>query len=481
MKLRVIVRTLGTLFLLFSTTLVPPAVVSLLYDDGEFGHFSATFAVALLIGLALWLPLRRESLVIRNRDGFVIVSLMWGAMSLLGSLPFMLGLELSFADALFESASGFTTTGSTVIVGLDDLAPSILFYRQEIQWVGGIGVIVLAVALMPMLGIGGMQLYRAEIPGPVKDERITPRIAHTARTLCVLYVGMTVACALCYWLTGMDAFDAIAHSLTTLATGGFSTHDESIGYFNSVGIEIVAIVFMLLGGISFNVHFIALRSLVLSHYARNSQVRAFLVAVAVLSIAIALVLLQTNEQDGFLTSFRYAVFEVASVITSTGYGIADFSLWPLALPVVLIFLSFMGGCAGSTAGGMKVIRFVILSKQAGVYIRKLVHPRAVRPIRVDGRVVEPSVIDGIWGFFTIYVIIFGIFMVLLMMNGIDQVTAFGAVATCMNNLGPGLGEVAANFSTVDAGSKILLVFAMLLGRLEIFTILVLLTPSFWRS
>jgi len=481
MKSGVVLRTLGTLFLLFSTTLVPPAIVSLLYADGEFGHFSATLAITLVGGLTLWFPLYRKSYTIRNRDGFVIVALMWGAMSVLGSLPFMFGLDLGLADALFESASGFTTTGSTVIVGLDDLPPSILFYRQEIQWVGGIGVIVLAVALMPMLGVGGMQLYKAETPGPVKDERITPRITHTARTLCVLYLGLTVVCALCYWLAGMGTFDAIAHSLTTLSTGGYSTHDASMGYFDSSAVETVAVVFMLLGGISFNVHFIAWRALRPGYYAANSQVRVFLVTVALVSVVIAAVLYRSNEQDGFLTALRYAVFEVTSVITSTGYGIADFSVWPLALPVVLIFLSFMGGCAGSTAGGMKVIRFVILAKQAGAYINKLIHPRAIRPIRVDGRVVEPSVVEGVWGFFTIYVIIFGIFMVLLMMNGVDQVTAFGAVAACMNNLGPGLGEVAANFATVDAATKILLVFAMLLGRLEIFTILVLLTPSFWKG
>lgn len=481
MKFGVVIRTLGLLFLLFSTTLVPPAIVSLFYEDGEFAHFSQTFAITLFLGLLLCLPLYRKPYVIRNRDGFVIVALMWGAMSLLGSLPFILTLDLSFADALFESASGYTTTGATVIAGLDSLAPSILFYRQEIQWVGGIGVIVLAVALMPMLGVGGMQLYKAEIPGPVKDERLTPRIAKTARTLCVLYVGMTATCSFCYWLAGMDAFDAIAHSLTTLSTGGYSTHDASFAYFDSVPIETIAVLFMLLGGISFNVHFVVLHTLMLGHYGRNAEVRAFLIVISALSALIALVLFQSGEKESLSSALRYAIFEVVSVITSTGFGIDDFSVWPLALPVILIFVSFMGGCAGSTAGGMKVIRFIILAKQLGVYVNKLIHPRLIRPIRVDGRIVGAPIVDGIWGFFTIYVIIFGIFMVLLMMNGVDQVTAFGAVATSMNNLGPGLGDVAANFTTVDAGTKVILVVAMLLGRLEIFTILVLLTPSFWRA
>jgi trk system potassium uptake protein TrkH len=332
-----------------------------------------------------------------------------------------------------------------------------------------------------MLGIGGMQLYRAETPGPVKDERMTPRIARTAQTVALVYVGLTAICALCYWLAGMNSFDAIAHSLTTLSTGGYSTHDASIAYFNSASIEIVAIVFMLIGGISFNVHFVVWRTLRFSTYLRNDQVRSFLVVTLVLSLFVMLVLWDQGAQPTFLSSLRVSVFEVASVITSTGYGIADFSLWPVALPVVLIFSSFMGGCAGSTAGGMKVIRFLVLARQARVYISKLIHPRLLRPVRIDGRVIDPSVVDGIWAFFTVYVTTFGVLMVVLMMNGLDQVTAFGAVATCLNNLGPGLGEVAATFASVDAGSKLVLVIAMILGRLEIFTILVLLAPSFWRS
>jgi trk system potassium uptake protein TrkH len=481
MHLGAVVRTFGILFLLFSTTLVPPVVVSLIYEDGELGHFLASFSVTAAIGLSLWWPYRRKSYAIRNRDGFGIVALMWLCMSLLGSLPFMLGLDMSFADALFESASGYTTTGSTVIVGLDNLAPSILFYRQEIQWVGGIGVIVLAVAMLPMLGIGGMQLYRAETPGPIKDERMTPRIARTAQTVAVVYVGLTVACGLCYWLAGMSPFDAVAHSLTTLSTGGYSTRDASIAYFDSPSIETVAIVFMLIGGISFNVHFIVWRTMRFSAYVRNDQIRTFLVVALVLSLVVAFMLWGYGEQATLGSALRLAIFEVASVITSTGYGVADFSLWPAALPVLLIFSSFMGGCAGSTAGGMKVIRFVVLARQARVYIHKLIHPRLVRPVRIDGRVIDASVVDGIWAFFTVYVVVFGILMIALMMNGLDQVTAFGAVASCLNNLGPGLGEVAANFASIDAVSKLLLVIAMILGRLEIFTILVLLAPAFWRA
>jgi len=480
-RLPVTIRTLGVLFLLFSTTILPPLGISAISGDGYTTEFAVTLVAALLIGLALWVPLRKRDDVIRTRDGFLIVALMWTAMSLLGAVPFVLALDMSFIDAVFESASGYTTTGSTVLIGLDDLPRSILFYRQEIQWLGGIGVIVVAIALLPMLGVGGMQLYKAETPGPFKDERITPRLARTAKNILLIYIALTVACALCYWLAGMDAFDAIAHSLSTLSTGGYSTHDASLAYFNSPSIDIVAIVFMMTGGISFSVHFIAWRTLNPRIYAIDSQVRAFLLITLVVAVITALQLYRTDAAETEVSALHIAAFEVASVVTSTGFGISDFSAWPLDLPVLLIFLSFVGGCAGSTAGGIKVIRFLVLGKQARTHVGRLIHPQSINPIRIGGQVVPPSVIEGIWGYFTVYVAIFAGFMLLLMLDGMDQVTAFGAVATCMNNLGPGLGDVAANFASVSGGGKLLLVLAMLFGRLEIFTLLVLLTPGFWRS
>jgi trk system potassium uptake protein TrkH len=481
MRHTVVIRTLGVLFLLFSTTLLPPIALSIAYHDGELGHFSITFAIAVVIGVMLWLPLQtKEAEPIRTRDAFVIVGMMWTAMSLLGAVPFMMALDMSFADAVFESASGYTTTGSTVLVGLDAMPPSILMYRQELQWIGGLGVIVLAIALLPMLGVGGMQLYKRETPGPYKEDRITPRIARTARSLYLVYLAVTAACALGYWLAGMSAFDAIAHSMSTVSTGGYSTHDASISYYHSPAIEAVSIVFMLAGGMNFSVHFLAWRGLRLTAYVKDSQVRAFLAIVAAMIVITTGILLYNGVGASLLESLRYAAFEVASVITSTGFGIADFSAWPLALPALLIFSSFIGGCAGSTAGGMKVVRFLVLGKQAGVHLQRLIHPQAVRPVRMDGRVVPDSVIEGIWGFFVMYIGVFSVLMLLLMMDGMDQVSAFGAVATCMNNLGPGLGSVASNFVTVSATGKLLLSLAMVLGRLEIFTLLVIFTPAFWR-
>lgn len=468
------------LLVLFSTTLVPPLATSVLYRDGEVGHFAFTFAGALVAGLLLWLPVLRRPAALRPRDAFVVVAFLWTAMSLLGAVPLMLGLGLGFADAVFESVSGYTTTGATVLEGLDALPPSILLYRSELQWLGGIGVIVLAVALLPMLGIGGMQLYRAEVPGPFKDERMTPRIARTARRLSELYVGVTALCALCYWVAGMSPFDAINHAMTTISTGGFSTHDASIAFFGSPLIEGIAVVFMIVGGINFSVHFVAWRALRLHCYGEDTQTRVFVLTIAALTAVVGLTLAWAGSQQDAIQAFRVAAFQVVSVITTTGYATDNFAVWPLALPVLLILASFIGGSAGSTSGGLKVIRLVILGKQAGAQVERLIHPRAVRPIKVDGRVVPDGIIDGIWGFFTVYVGVFGILLLVLMSAGLDQVSAFGAVATTLNNLGPGLGEVATTFATVDGPSKLILAFAMLLGRLEIFTFLVLVTPAFWR-
>jgi len=480
LRFGVICRTLGVLCVLFCATLLPPIGISLYYGDGEAARFGIAGLVALLAGLVFWLPFRRKHVNVRSRDGFLIVGVMWTAMSAFGAVPFMLALHVGFADAFFESAAGYTTTAASVLAGLDALPQSILFYRQEIQWLGGLGVIVLAIALLPMLGIGGMQLYKAETPGPFKDERLTPRITRTARNVCGLYVLLTALCALAFWLAGMRVFDAVAHSFSTLSTGGYSTHDANIAFFDSPAIEAVAIVFMLIGGISFNAHFVAWRTFQLNRYGQDTQTRVYFITVACATVAATLVLAATHTYDTVLGSLRYALFEVASALTTTGYTIADFSVWPLALPALMIFLSFVGGCAGSTSGGLKIVRFLVLGKQAGVHIHKLIHPQAVRRIKIDGQVVPDSVVESVGGFLVLYVAVFVFFMIVAMMDGMDQSTAFGAVATTINNAGLGLGTDATTFATLGAHGKIVFAFAMLIGRLEIFTFLVLLTPAFWR-
>lgn len=466
--------------MIFSLAMIPPMLVSAIYDDGELVHFTLSFLLIHATGLLLWLPTRRHIGEFQRRDGFIIVTLFWLVLSLLSAIPFMIGPHLSFVDAFFEAVSGFTTTGATVIVGLDDLPPSVLFYRGQLQWLGGMGLIVLAVAVMPMLGIGGMQLYRAEAPGPMKEDKIKPRLAETARSIWLIYVGLTLACALGYNVGGMSGFDAIVHAFTTVSTGGFSTHDASLGYFDSEAINAVAVMFMLAGGINFAVHYRVFAGISPKPYWEDTEARVFLMFIFAALLTITSMLMWFGEYDNLHMAFSNSLFEVVSIITSTGFGTADFAAWPSFLPVLLIFISFIGGCGGSTAGGIKVSRVLLMIKQGAQEIHFLIHPRAIRPLRIGTQVLPPRVSQAIWGFFSVYIIVFVLFTLLMMAAGLDQVSAFSAVATCINNLGPGLGEVAVTFASVSDAGKLLAVAAMLLGRLEIFTVLVILTPAFWR-
>jgi trk system potassium uptake protein TrkH len=461
--------------------MLPPFFLSLLYRDGETFNFGYTFLLTLFGGILLWLPVRKLHLDLRLREGFVIVAMFWLVLGGISSIPLHLGSHLGYIEAVFESVSAFTTTGATVITGLDELPPSLLFYRQELQWLGGLGVIVLSVAILPILGVGGMQLYKAEATGPMKDEKITPRIAHTARAFWFIYVAMTLLCAFAYWLAGMNLFDAVAHSLSTVSTGGFSTHDASIGYFNNPLIEGIAILFMLLGAINFSIHYYGFIRRKFGRYWRDTEVRVFLLVVAALILVQTTTLTLTNTYGTMLESLRHSAFNTVSVITSTGFITDDFSIWPLFLPVLLMFSGFMGGCAGSTAGGMKVIRFIMMFKQGLQELRRLVHPSMVQTLKIQGRTLQPRVLSSVWAFFALYVATFVVLMLLVMASGVDQVTAFSAVATCLNNLGPGLGEVSTNFQPLGDFAKAVLTFSMLLGRLEIFTLLVLLSPAFWRK
>ena len=481
MHFKSIFRIIGFFSLGFSLILFLPILVALIYGESEVGHFLIAFAVTALIGQLFVLLSRGDSHEFTNRDGFLIVAIFWFGLSAIASLPFMLSAHLNMVDALFEAASGFTTTGATVISGLETLPKSFLFYRQLLQWLGGMGMIVLAIAVLPMLGIGGMQLYRAEAPGPFKDEKLTPRLSHTARYLWVFYVGITAANALAYWAAGMTPFDAIAHSFSTVSTGGFSTYDASLGYFQSATIESIAVLFMILGAINFSVHFIVWQRRNPIYYFKNIEVRVFLLVILGAVLIVAVILKDTGEYPGYTSSLHNGLFEVVSVITSTGFGTVDFSHWPSFLPVLLIFISFIGGCGGSTAGGMKVIRIILLTQQGFREVRQLIHPRAQLPIRVGDRIIQTQTIQGVWGFFAIYVFSFVVLMLLLMATGLDQISAFSAIATSMNNLGPGLGEVSTSFATVSDAGKLIAAFAMLLGRLEVFTVLVLLTPEFWKG
>ena len=468
--------------MIFSTTMLPPALVGLLMGDDNVLPFLYGFGAILITGLLIWLPFKEAKKDLRIRDGFVVVVMFWVALGYAGAVPLYLSpdIDLSLIDAVFESISGLTTTGATVIIGLDNLPYSILFYRQELQWLGGMGIIVLAIAIMPMLGIGGMQLYRAETPGPIKDNKLTPRIAETAKALWYIYLGLTVSCAIAYWLAGMSLFDAVSHSFSTVAIGGFSTHDESMGYFNSPLIESVAIVFMLMAGMNFALHFVAWNRRSIFGYFQDSEVKLYLLILATAGAVTTGFLYMTQHFESFGADLHHGLFQTVSIGTTTGFTTAAYHTWPGFLPVMLLFLSFIGGCAGSTAGGMKVIRFLLLIKQGLREITRLVHPNATVVVKVGKSPMPDRVLEAVWGFFAAYVGVFVVMMLLLMATGLDQITAFSAVAASLNNLGPGLGDVGNNYATLNDFSKWVLTFAMLLGRLEIFPMLILLSPVFWR-
>ncbi len=481
MHYRVILRILGILLMIFSFTMLPPVAISLFYEDGAELAFVTGFTITLLTGFLLWIPVYRVRQDLRTRDGFLITVLFWAVLGLFGAFPLALAdnPHLSVVDAVFESLSALTTTGATVITGIDYLPQSILFYRQQLQWLGGMGIIVLAVAILPMLGIGGMQLYRAETPGPVKDSKLTPRITETAKALWYIYLSLTIACAVGYKLAGMSWFDAVSHSFSTVAIGGFSTHDASIGYFNSPLIEAICIFFMAISAVNFGLHFFAWRQRTLSHYLQDPEFRFYLIGLAVITL-IALAALTSTATYAPLEAFRKATFMVVSIATTTGFATADFAHWPAMLPFLLFVAAFAGGCAGSTGGGMKVIRVLLILKQGYREIQRLVHPNAVIPVKLGDKAISDRVLEAVWGFFSVYLIVFVVMLIILLATGLDQVTAWSAVGATLNNLGPGLGQVAAHYGDLNDTAKWVLCFAMLLGRLEVFTLLVLFTPTFWR-
>ncbi|MGE6109895.1 TrkH family potassium uptake protein [Aeromonas sobria] len=480
-----IIRIVGLLVALFSSTMLLPALVAFGYRDGGGSEFVGAFFIALLLGLLLWFPNRHHKKELRSKEGFLIVVLFWTVLGSVGALPFMLGEvpDMSVSEAFFESFSGLTTTGATVLTGLDELPKAFLFYRQLLQWLGGMGIIVLAVAILPILGIGGMQLFRAEIPGPVKDNKVTPRIAETAKALWYIYLFITLSCALAYWMAGMTLFDAICHSFSTVAIGGFSTHDASIGYFNSSAINLITVLFLMVAGVNFTLHFAAFahRPLRLYVYLKDPEVKVFIGLQIGLTLVCFLMLMHHVNYESWSETLDHALFQSVSIATTAGYSTTGFSEWPLFLPVLLMLASFVGGCAGSTGGGIKVVRLMLLHLQGLRELKRLIHPRAVYRIKLGNKALSERVIEAVWGFFAAYAIIFILCMLGLIATGMDELTAFSAVVASLNNLGPGLGEVAPHFASTTDAAKWIMIIAMLFGRLEIFTLLVLLTPAFWRS
>ena len=482
MRTPIILRIVGLLLMLFSVSMLTPVPVSLYFGDGNWHVFVLSALITLGVGALLWHPFRNDTRELRLRDGFVVTFAFWAVLGAFGALPLMLAPQpdMTITDALFEAMSGLTTTGATVLVGLEHLPPSILIYRQQLQWLGGMGIIVLAVAVLPMLGVGGMQLYRAEVPGPVKDTKLTPRITETAKALWYIYLTITVACAVAYWAAGMSVLDAVSHSFSTVAIGGFSTHDASFAQFDSKAIHLVAVAFMFIAGINFSLHFLAWRSLSLANYLRDPEFRAYAMFLGAVFLVVLMLLLASGVYERFSDALLRGLFQAVSIATTTGFTSDEFALWPGMLPALLILTSFVGGCAASTAGGMKVIRWLLIFKQGSRELVRLVHPAAEIPVKLGMRAVPGRVVEAVWGFFSVYILVATTMLLVFLATGLDQVSAFSAVAATLNNLGPGLGEVAGGFHTVSDLGKWMGIVGMLLGRLEVFTVLVLITPAFWR-
>ena len=483
MKFRLISRILGIGLIAFSLLQLTPILVSITYNEENLSAFGYSFLITLTFGSFLYLVnFEKKYEGIRVKEGFLLTVLLWFFFTIFASLPFILGSksELSLVSAYFEATSGLTTTGATIYSDLSSEYYSILFYRGLLQWIGGLGIIVLAIALMPLLGVGGMQLYRGETQGPINQSKLRPKIAETAMVLVYIYLILTVLCFFSYFIAGMDYFDAVVHSFTTIAIGGFSNYNESFAYFDNSAINLLAIIFMFISGISFSLHYLSFSNFKLFNYVKDPEFGFYWKMLALTSfIFIVTTWLYSSELSS--SKIILSLFTVTSFATTTGFTVLDHTSFPTYLPQLLILVGMIGACAGSTAGGFKAIRGLVLLNHAKRELKKLIHPNLVLPLKIGRKKINAEVADSVWGFLTVYLLTFLIGSFLLLGQGIDTETAFSAIAACLNNLGPGLGEVAYNYAGMDAFTKVLLAFVMILGRLEIYTLLVLFTAFFWKE
>ncbi len=477
-----VLRIIGILLMIFSLSMLPPVAVGLWYGDAMWKEFLYSFLMTLFCGVFCWFPYRKINRDLKIRDGFIIVFLFWIVIGAFASMPFLLikSMNIPITDAMFEAVSGVTTTGASVLKGIEHLPRSVLYYRQQLHFLGGMGIVVLAVAILPMLGIGGMQLYRAEVPGPAKDTKITPRIAETAKALWYIYVGLILLCALFYTAAGMPLFYAIGESFSTVATGGFSMYDSSLGYYNKPLVNLVGTVFMFLGGVNFTLHFTTLqkRSIKYCWCDKEFQVYTGLVMLSVIITSIVLIAYGTYKSPAI--AVNEALFNAVSLATTTGLVVAPFQEWPLFIPLMLMVSGVIGGCAFSTSGGIKVIRLLLMYKQGIREIKRLIHPQAVMPIKLNGKNVSEELVQAIWGFIAAFILLFVLLSLLLAAFGMNVETILGSLIACLANVGAGVGQIADGFSGLNQPSKWVLIFAMIAGRLEIFTVLVLFVPEFWR-
>ncbi|MBY0265709.1 MAG: TrkH family potassium uptake protein [Burkholderiales bacterium] len=461
-----------------------PIAVSVYYHDGATQAFTISMAVNFAAGFAMWFSTRNRKDELTSRDGILLVVLAWCGGAAFATLPLLMVIPgLSFTDAYFETMSGLTTTGSTVLSGLDALEPSINFWRCLLVWLGGMGLIVLAVAILPLLGVGGRQIFKAETPGPMKDEKLTPRITETAKGLWVVYAIISMACVFAYRGAGMSWFDATVHMFSTMGLGGFSSHDASFGYWNSPLIEAVAILFMLIASINFGTHFLAVRNRSLRPYRGDPEILWCLGMMLGSCLLVAAYLLFKDTYADFLSALRFASFNVISIATTTGYASTDFNEWPIFAPLWMLFLCSFASCSGSTGGGIKMIRARLLYIQVYREFVRLLHPTAAVPAKLAGHVIDNKVIFAVLAFLFIYIASIVVLTLVMTASGLDVLTAFSAVVASINNMGPGLNEVgpATTYAVLDDFQTWVCTFAMLLGRLELFTVLIVFTPVFWRK
>ncbi|MBM4201765.1 MAG: TrkH family potassium uptake protein [Gammaproteobacteria bacterium] len=479
-----LIRVFGAMLLVYSLADVPPIFVSLIYQDGMVHHFLQDMILTVVGGLVFYLigrPFERE---VKAKDGFLLVVMAWTGMAAASTYPLMAAIPgLSFTDAYFESMSGLSTTGATTLTGIDELPASVNFWRHELNWLGGMGIIVLAVAILPVLGVGGRQMFMAETPGPMKDSKLTPRITETAKNLWLIYAGITLACILALKLAGMNWLDAVCHAFSAMGLGGFSTHDASIGYFDSPAIEIVLIIFMLIAGMNFATHFLAFNARGLQPYRHDIEVMPFLLMVLGSCIGIGVYLWSEGTYESFWSALRHASFNLVSMATDCGLASVDFNQWPIFAPLWMLFLSCISVSTGSTGGGIKMMRTLILLKQSQLQMFLLTHPASVNPLKLGRMVIPENIILSVLGFIFVYFMSIVILTLLLIISGLDFESSFSAILACINNAGPGLNQVgpATNYGALTDFQTWVCALSMFLGRIEVFTALIIFTPAFWRK
>ena len=482
MRWQYIFAILGMILCMFSISMLPPIIVNFIYAEQMFLPFVYTFFISYLCGYLLWSNFDSKHYELRNVEGIIVVVLSWVTLCLISALPFLFGaVELSVVDAIFEAVSGLTTTGTEVLSNLDTMPKAVLYYHQQLEFVGGMGIIVLATSVLPLLGVGGMEIYKAEVGGPVKDSKLMPRIKETSMLLWGLYISLLICCILGYKLGGMSWFDAVCESYGTVSTGGFSIHDNSFAYYNSRFIEFICMIFMLLGGLNFSLHFAVIYRRDLLAYFKNVESKIFLSIIFIVgSFAVLMLYLNANEYGGFERVFA-AFFTTISMVTTTGFTIGDFTYWPGCLPVLFMILAIVGGCAGSTSGGIKIIRALLVYREGTSELKRLSHPKAICSLSNEGDNIPMGVIDSIRGFISVFLFLY-VFLLLLVMNtGLNFYDSFAAVTSCISNAGASIAGVHHGFAHLPCSTKIILIVTMLAGRLEIMTLIILFTPGFWRD